>query len=51
MVTPILSCADKGKVEGETVTLAGEVSVVQLRVPELETFLMVTVQFQPSPLE
>ena len=51
MVTSILSWADKGKVEGETVTLEGEVLVVQVRVPELETFLRETVQVQPSPLK
>ena len=43
--------ACKLKVEGETVTLAGEVSEVQVRLPELETFLRVTVQDQPSPLK
>ena len=51
IVTPILCWADKGKVEGETVTLEGEVSVVQVRVPELEMFLRETVQVQPFPLK
>ena len=51
IVTSIFCWADKGKVEGETVTLEGEVSVVQVRVPELETFLRVTVQVQPFPLK
>jgi hypothetical protein len=51
IVTCILSWADKGKVEGEVVTLEGEVLVVQVRVPELETFLRVTLQVQPLPLK
>jgi hypothetical protein len=51
IVTAILSWADKGKVEGEVVTLEGEVLVVQVRVPELETFLRVTLQVQPFPLK
>ena len=51
IVTSILYWAAKGKVDGEVVTLEGEVRVVQVRVPELELFLRVTLQVQPFPLK
>ncbi len=51
MVTSMSCWADRVKVEGETVTLPGEGLEVQSRSPELEMFLMVTVQSQPLPLK
>ena len=51
IMATFMSCwACRVKVEGETVTL-GEALEVQVRSPELEMFLRVTVQSQPLPLK
>ena len=51
IVTCMSCCAGRVKVEGETVTPPGEGLEVQVRSPELEMFLRVTVQSQPRPLK